>query len=454
MFFSHFSSSAATHWESISSIYKVLGQILLGFGLHFFAVFTSFLASTSAGPSASSSLIDHFVGMGYPENMVTKAIQENGMNGHIVTLLNYSALNDSPSQSEPACVEHSSENENDTFDDILDFESCLAEKEDAVDMPDKEKKFLQLIEMDFQEEEASSAIDACDPDTLITDLIDFIYAARMAKRGDSPHPVPDYAETLPGYRGCPPTFKKREMLFDAEERQEKNLEIGSRRPKESKKIRKSVCIEEEDEDEVHIPKLMIGFGVPDEPRPLFQRKLSEAAIGPPYFYFENVACTPISHSLYEVEPEFVDSLHFCAAARKRGYVHNLPTCNRYPLEPIPSLTIHRALPLTRKWWPLWDHREKFNCFRTDVATAQRTHRIKDALELCNGDPPLNIQKDIISQCQKWNLVWTGKNKAAPLEPHEIEIIMGYPVNHTRGVTRTERYKSLGNSFQVRTLQPP
>ncbi|KAF9614271.1 hypothetical protein IFM89_016563 [Coptis chinensis] len=267
-------------------------------------------------------------------------------------------------------------------------------------------------------------------------------------------PAKEVRKMSPGYRGCPSTLKKRKQLFNAEERVERKAGIGRRQQKESGKNHKIVRVEE---DQVHIPKHMIGFGVPNEPRLKVQRKLPEAAIGPPYFYFENVACAPkgvwstISRSLYEVEPEFVDSLHFCPAARKRGYVHNLPICDRFPLKPIPPLTIQAALPLTKKWWPSWDRRDKFTCLRTRIGSAKLTERIKEALERCNGDPPLETQKYVLYQCKKWNLVWTGKNKATPLEPDEQEMLMGYPQNHTRGASRTERYKTLGNSFQVDTV---
>ncbi|KAG8051838.1 hypothetical protein GUJ93_ZPchr0001g32832 [Zizania palustris] len=33
----------------------------------------------------------------------------------------------------------------------------------------------------------------------------------------------------------------------------------------------------------------------------------------------------------------------------------------------------------------------------------------------------------------------------------MEFLLGYPRNHTRGVSRTERYRALGNSFQVDTV---
>ncbi|KAL5697312.1 DNA (cytosine-5)-methyltransferase drm2 [Ranunculus cassubicifolius] len=210
---------------------------------------------------------------------------------------------------------------------------------------------------------------------------------------------------------------------------------------------------------MHLPKPMIGFGTPNQPRPTFRRTLPDAAIGPPYFYYENVALAPkgvwqkISSFLYEIDPEFVDSKHFSAAARKRGYVHNLPLNNRKPLLPIPSQTIHEAFPLTKKWWPYWDNREKLNCLQTCTASAKLTERIRIALEDSNQDPPDKVKKYIITECKKWNLVWVGRNKVAPLEPDEIETLLGFPKNHTRGggISRTERLRGLGNSFQVDTV---
>lgn len=211
-----------------------------------------------------------------------------------------------------------------------------------------------------------------------------------------------------------------------------------------------------DDEPIRLPNPMIGFGVPTEPGLVIHRTLPEAAVGPPYFYYENVALTPkgvwdtISRFLYDVEPEFVDSKYFCAAARKRGYVHNLPIHNRYPLVPLPPNTIHEALPLTKRWWPSWDPRTKLNCLQTCIASAKLTERIRKALEDHDGEPPLSVQKFVIDQCKKWNLVWVGRNKVAPLEPDEIEMLLGFPKNHTRGggISRTDRYKSLGNSFQV------
>lgn len=64
-----------------------------------------------------------------------------------------------------------------------------------------------------------------------------------------------------------------------------------------------------------------------------------------------------------------------------------------------------------------------------------------------------MQKTVISDCKRWNLVWVGKNKVAPFEPDEIEKLLGLPKHHTQGggVNRTDRFKSLGNSFQVQSI---
>lgn len=211
-----------------------------------------------------------------------------------------------------------------------------------------------------------------------------------------------------------------------------------------------------DEEVMHLPNVMIGFGTPNELCLMVERKLPEIGAGPPYFYYENVAFTPkgvwskISRFLYEIEPEFVDSKFFCAAARKRGYIHNLPICNRYPLVPIQPLNIKEALPSTSKWWPSWDKRTYLNCLLTCVASAKLTERIRRKLEEHDDEPPQHVQKYVLEQCKKWNLVWVGKNKVAPLEPNELEMLLGFPMDHTRGggTCRRDRYKALGNAFQV------
>jgi hypothetical protein len=211
-----------------------------------------------------------------------------------------------------------------------------------------------------------------------------------------------------------------------------------------------------DDESMRLPKPMVGFNLPNGLRSA-NRSLPGPAIGPPYFYYENVALAPkgvwtkISRFLFDIEPEFVDSKFFCAAARKRGYIHNLPLVTRSPLLPLPPKTIFEAFPRTKKWWPSWDPRRQFNCLQTCVASAKLTERIRLALTNSEDPPPVRVQKYVLEECRKWNLVWVGLNKVAPLEPDEMEFLLGFPKDHTRGISRTERYRSLGNSFQVDTV---
>jgi site-specific DNA-cytosine methylase len=187
------------------------------------------------------------------------------------------------------------------------------------------------------------------------------------------------------------------------------------------------------------------------------RSLSKEATGPPYFYYENVALAPrsvwkeISRKLYDIEPEFVDSKFFCAATRERGYIHNLPVENRAPLRPLPPKTIFDAFPHYKKWWPSWDTRKQLDCLETRVASPNQIKQIECALASSSNPPSLTVQKYVVDECRKWNLVWVGKKKVAPLEQDEMEYLQGFPRNHTRGVANKERYKCLGNSFQVDTV---
>ena len=275
---------------------------------------------------------------------------------------------------------------------------------------------------------AKSYLDLSGSDASLEELTDYICAAEVAKTAD----LTDYRETTQRV-----LMDKKRKLVHISHRHAKRPE----RPVRSARIVESV-----------FPKNMIGFGLPGD-IPTY-RKLPDDVVGPPYFYYENVACTPkgvwdiISRFLYDIKPEFVDSLHFSAAARKRGYIHNLPLENRQLLLPIPPKTIHEALPETKRWWPSWDKRTKLNCLLTCIGSAQLTEKIRQRLQ--SGEPSESDKKFVIEQSKKWNLVWVGKCKVAVLEPEEMEMLLGFPKHHTRGggISRTDRYKSLGNSFQV------
>ena len=152
------------------------------------------------------------------------------------------------------------------------------------------------------------------------------------------------------------------------------------------------------DDPMPLPNPMVGFNLPSDRLRSVKRRLSEKAIGPPFFYYENVALAPrgvwrtISRTLYDIEPEFVDSKYPCAAARKRGYIHNLPIDNRSPLLPLPPKNIFKAFPDYERWWPSWDPRRQLNCLLTSVASAKLTERIKYALASSGSLPSLKCSE--------------------------------------------------------------
>ncbi|KAG8637659.1 hypothetical protein MANES_15G149300v8 [Manihot esculenta] len=404
-------------------------------------------SARSSASSSGSKLIDHFTGMGFDAEMVAKAIQENGEGNTdtiLETLLTYSAIEKSPEEQQPMDSDHLySEYDGYSLDDFSDIDSSENE-EIAKCEPDEGNPLIFLAKMGYTVEEASIAVERCGPDATIAELTDFICAAQMAKAADAS--FPEEKPKLKHFDDDYPKNKKRSYY-----------EYDMWKRKQHLKLRKRML--PGDDEMLRLPNPMIGFGFPTEPAVVTHRTLPEAAIGPPYFYYENVALAPkgvwstISRFLYDVEPEFVDSKYFCAAARKRGYVHNLPIQNRFPLLPLPPHAIHEALPMTKKWWPSWDTRTKLNCLQTCVGSAKLTDRIRKAIEGYEGDPPLSNQKFVLDECRRWNLVWVGRNKVAPLEPDEVEMLLGFPRNHTRGggISRTDRYKSLGNSFQVDTV---
>ncbi|KAF5958691.1 hypothetical protein HYC85_005916 [Camellia sinensis] len=367
------------------------------------------------------------------------------------------ALEDTPQQQPPVSSDHcSSEYDENILDDLSDLDSWSKDEENTDSLSSKEKTLLSLANMGYTVEEASMAMNRCGPDASIAELTDSICAAQMANTTNvRPQELPDEHEPKPKPRpnhiyngnGTDSNGTHKRKFFESEL-------LNSKKQMEYESM-----IMNGDDETIRLPIPMIGYGVPTDPCLTLHRSLPETAIGPPYFYYENVALTPkgvwdtIKRFLYDVEPEFVDSKYFCAAARKRGYVHNLPIRNRFPLLPFPPRTIHEALPLTKKWWPSWDSRTKLNCLQTCIGSAKLTERIRKSLEDWDGAPPSHVQKYVLDECRKWNLVWVGRNKVAPLEPDEVEMLLGFPKNHTRGggISRTDRYKSLGNSFQVDTV---
>ncbi|XBH88538.1 hypothetical protein VPH35_075813 [Triticum aestivum] len=414
------------------------------------------------GEVPHASLIERFVVMGFPKEMVMKSIKEIGhgdADALLELLLTYKvfdylsicemrALDDDDAvgnnHSTSGCILPVVEDDDDLDfenwdgdDDAGGIESSSDDSDFMREMSERDEKIKSLVNMGFSEDEANRAIIRCGVDVDICVLVDSIGASQVAEdchsRNLSDNRVTDRCFNSFGGR-------KKAILMEESRKKRKRYGGGGQGNRPS--------LDGSDEESMPLPNPMVGFNLPGYRGPSVTRMLSKLDIGPPFFYYENVARAPkgewakISRNLFDGkklyetrshinQPEFVDSLHLCAAARKRGCIHNLPIENRSPLLPLPPKTIFEAFP--------------------HYQNAKLTERIQRALVSSSNPPPKSVQKDVMDECKKWNLVWVGKNKVAPLEPHEMEFLLGFPKDHTRGVGKTQRYKSLGNSFQVDTV---
>lgn len=442
--------------------------------------------------SSLSSINTYFVRMGYSSSIVDKAIEECGTDDEtaiLESILTHQALENISHDEDSLSKSYSSDNE-DSVEDVDDTAAYDGQFYEAAKGADCSEEFDikgHLLEMGFEAAEISSAIERFGIDTPVHILIDSIYAVRFSKI-ESNEDIEDPNNHLPlNNKGWKKSVEKAHSMKLLERRQleaanwastesvmssNQNILQSPASPFQKASLKKHHSIERVSSKHVSLKdghgntnfhsarhhQRLLGFGVPGHPLGQCQRQLNIFAQGPPYFYFENVASTPkgvwttISRFLYDIDPEFVDSKYFSVSSRKRGYVHNLPIENRFRISPLPPMTIHEAFPDTKKYWPSWDYRTKLNCINTVVGSVPLCERLRSIIRSSNGKPSIEEQARVIYHCKKWNLVWVGPDQLAPLEPHEIELALGFDVGHTRGSsTRTERVRSLGNAFQTDTV---
>ncbi|XP_059642405.1 probable inactive DNA (cytosine-5)-methyltransferase DRM3 isoform X2 [Cornus florida] len=203
-----------------------------------------------------------------------------------------------------------------------------------------------------------------------------------------------------------------------------------------------------------------AFGLSKLSKPKSCRSIDQMVAKLPYFFYGNVmnltqeCWLKISQFLYAIEPEFVNTRFFSALSRKEGYIHNLPTENRFHILPKPPMTIEEAIPCTKQWWPSWDTRKQLSCISSETnGISQQCDRLGKILVDSKGLPSVEQQKDLLHQCRTLNLLWVGNTKLEPIEPEDLERILGYPLYHTGAaeLSLTERLQSLKHCFQTDTL---
>ncbi|RDX66893.1 putative inactive DNA (cytosine-5)-methyltransferase DRM3, partial [Mucuna pruriens] len=356
-------------------------------------------------------------------------------------------------------------------------------------------KTLQLFEMGFSENEVSSAIDKLGPEAPISELANFIFAEQNGidymmeykfpttctySVGIKDEPEMDLygtAEVKPENFSHEPAQSSQvnlqETYNDNRVKEEEGIDkfpgqvsdqhLGfvendrGKRPKYEHNNDSISCLDPSWVEE-RVDAVIAEMSRRPKPNP--SRCLSSVAAKPPFFLFGNVSnisydsWTKMSQFLYGIEPEFVNTEFFSALNRIEGYIHNLPVENRFHILPRPPMTIEDVIPRTKKWWPPWDSRKQLSSIYCETSgIAQTCDRLGNILADCGGVLTSKLQKDILRYCRGLNLVWIGKYKLGPVEPEQLELILGYPLNHTRAAegNLTERLKTLKYCFQTDTL---
>ncbi|PIA37992.1 hypothetical protein AQUCO_02900089v1, partial [Aquilegia coerulea] len=348
---------------------------------------------------------------------------------------------------------------------------------------------LGLLEMGFSEDEISSAIEKFGAEIPIEELADSIFAHRMADtcfEKDEPPTLhrmnESHGESFRNSLKSPneetetssskaflhaedshtsgiPKGKKPKLEYDGYS----DAFLGNYSPETKSFEPKSTGVSMSfPPKELHKMSngSVDGVKIPQQLETNFSRSTRQIDASRPYIFYGNVldvsheTWKKISQFLYAIAPEFVNTQFFSALSRKEGYIHNLPKDNRSHIFPRSPATIEDAMPHIKEWWPSWDTRKQLSCINHESqGISQMCERLGKMLKDSQGVLSVEQQTEILHGCKRLNLMWVGQYKLNPIEPEQVERILGYPVRHTHsiGYDRVERLKLLKHSFQIDTL---
>ncbi|XP_078165934.1 putative inactive DNA (cytosine-5)-methyltransferase DRM3 isoform X2 [Carex rostrata] len=337
----------------------------------------------------------------------------------------------------------------------------LDEESNADNLYGVVEKTLYLLQMGFTEKEVSFAIENFGAHVPVTELADSILASRLTAGTNDVEDCKEYVftrvanvrretnfSTSNGETSYKPSTSNSGFYYE-----NNNNEGGARPNKRAKNIFIHKTGPDNPFNQIH----------PNSTTFPFNRGMTgaRAAPGPPFFIYGSTLAVShatwreLSQFLYNIEPEFVNSQSFSAVVRKEGYIHNLPTETRHHIKPRPPTNIEGVMPYLRKWWPSWDPRKQLNgmiefeMVGIDQLCKQLEKTIRDSL----GAPSRESQTNILNKCNAYNLIWVGENKLGPLDPQQLELVMGYPVNHSSvmGADKWGRLKAMTQCFQTDTI---
>lgn len=334
-------------------------------------------------------------------------------------------------------------------------------------LPEVIDKPFSLLQMGFNKEEVSSAIDIFGQEATIEELADSIFARRFSNTTEQKKVKIESEfldETETGYSTYCPRLRYYDDDDDDEDanirgKKAKHAFGDDRRASSSQNVNKpshtswlSRCagsiangsLKDECLDRTSGPG----------------RNIRGDLAKPPFFIYASLVDINkntwdwLSSFLFSIQPEYLNSQSFSALSRREGYIHNLPMERRHVAVPRSPMTIRDALPLVRQFWPSWDTRKHIDGVDLDVAgTEQIREKLQKAVKDSRGILSEVKQAQIVQQCKMTNLVWTGQDKLGPLQPHQMEVILGYPASHTdlSGVDPQDKVASMRFALQTDTM---
>ncbi|XP_037432351.1 probable inactive DNA (cytosine-5)-methyltransferase DRM3 [Triticum dicoccoides] len=325
-------------------------------------------------------------------------------------------------------------------------------------------KTLHLLQMGFTEEEVSLAIDSFGQEAAVQELADSIFARRIASTIEQKQVkiesefLGEHGEQETEYS----TYHQRLNYYDDDD--------------DNKRVKKAKHIFRDDRGAssshaVNQPTPWLSGGVGSAGDGYLKEEDYEMTSGPranvrgdlakpPFFLYGNVvnitkdAWSEISGFLSGVQPEFINSQLFSALMRREGYLHNLPTERRHVVVPKSPMTIEDAVPSARHYWPTWDTRKHIGSVTSEVAgIEQLCEMLGKTIKDSRGFLSEEKRAQILHQCKMANLIWIGQDWLGPLQPNQMERILGYPSNHTNlfGLNPPDRIGAMKYAFQTDTI---
>ncbi|VAI13094.1 unnamed protein product [Triticum turgidum subsp. durum] len=437
--------------------------------------------------TSSSYLRSHFIGMGFSPLLVDKMLQKHG--DHDSNTILESLLSHHNSGSE------SSSSLGSLFDSDNEENSS---KQDIKPEPDSflERRSYLLRTMNFSQTEVDLAFDQLGEDALLDQLVDFIVTAQggvLSGDMENGHAtngqeaaVQELADSIFARR-IASTIEQKQVKIESEflgEHGEQETEYSTYHQRlnyyddddDNKRVKKAKHIFRDDRGAssshaVNQPTPWLSGGVGSAGDGYLKEEDYEMTSGPranvrgdlakpPFFLYGNVvnitkdAWSEISGFLSGVQPEFINSQLFSALMRREGYLHNLPTERRHVVVPKSPMTIEDAVPSARHYWPTWDTRKHIGSVTSEVAgIEQLCEMLGKTIKDSRGFLSEEKRAQILHQCKMANLIWIGQDRLGPLQPNQMERILGYPSNHTNlfGLNPPDRIGAMKYAFQTDTI---